>query len=89
MDHDDQFAEHDAKVRIVTDAVASLWPQFGPRGMPPECIFEGAIRGVGAILLSLGAKPAEIADLLDDMATGFRDLAPPKLRVVHSRDREA
>lgn len=77
-----EFAEHDAKVKIITEAVAALWPKFGPAGMPPEAIFEGAVKGAAVVLLSIGARPGEVAGLLEDMAAGFRDLAPPRLRVV-------
>lgn len=85
----DDFAAHDAKVKIIMDAVAGLWPKFGPHGMPPECIFEGAVRGASAVLLSLGMRPLGVADLLDDMAAGFRDLTAPKLKVVDGGKRDS
>jgi hypothetical protein len=79
---DEDFAEHDAKVKIITEAVAGLWPKFGPRGMQPEAIFEGAVRGAAVVALSLGATAIDVAELLEDMAAGFRDLKPPRLRLV-------
>ncbi|RUW26940.1 hypothetical protein [Mesorhizobium sp. M4B.F.Ca.ET.013.02.1.1] len=89
MTQTEDFTQHDANVKLIMEAVAGLWPKFGPKGMPPECIVEGAIRGAGAVLLSLGAKPHDVAGILDDMAAGFRDLDPPKLRLVHSRASQA
>lgn len=86
---DEDFAEHDAKVKIITEAVAGLWPKFGPRGMQPEAIFEGAIRGAAVVALSLGATPIDVAELLEDMADGFRDLRPPRLRLIKGRVADA
>lgn len=82
MTVENEIEAHDAKCKLVTGAIVELWQRLAVRGMQPECMFEGAVRGAGVVLLSVGTRPCDVADLLSDMANGFRDLAPPKLRVI-------
>lgn len=78
---------HDRDVRALTIAVANLLPKFGPAGVTPEAIFEGAVRGGGVALLSATpASPDDVANLLDAIASSFRDLGRPQLRVVHKAE---
>lgn len=67
------LADHAMSVQAIAEAVAKLMQRFGPMGVTPEAVFEGAVKGAAAMIvttreLSLG----EVADLLEGMADGFR-----------------
>jgi hypothetical protein len=74
---------HDRQVEVVRDAVAKLFERFGPKGLLPEAVFEGSVKG-GAIALIAGSNATadEVANLLETIAEGFRHLDRPQLRVV-------
>lgn len=74
---------HDRQVRAVSAAVAKLSTNLAPAEFTPEAVFEGAVKGGAAAILSLTDATAEqVANLLNDLAEGFRELERPSFRVV-------
>lgn len=74
---------HDFEVRAVMAALAKLTTPAAPHPCQPEAVFEGAIKGAAvAIMAHSDATVTDVADLLENMADGFRDLAGPNLHVV-------
>lgn len=70
---DHVLAEHDRNVRIVAGAVYGLLGQFGPRGLAPLSILEGAVRGAAqAMLQGNHSTPEEVAEYLEGCAAGMR-----------------
>lgn len=79
----DDSERHDRQVAVIRDAIVKLLVRFGPLGITPEAIFEGAIRGASIQLIAArGLTAEEVANLLRDMATGFENLDKPNLRIV-------
>ena len=74
---------HDRQVAAVAHSVANLLPKLAEQGFTPEVIFEGAVKGgATALLAGTDAEAGTVAELLDQMADAFRDLAAPQVRVV-------
>lgn len=64
-----------AQVDAIMRAVSELLPRFGPQGVPPEVIAEGAVKGAAVILMrGLGCTLFDVADVMDGFAEGFRNL---------------
>ncbi len=54
-------------------AIAKALIGLHERGeFPPELVFEGAIRGAAALLLSKGVTPEEVSKLIEDAADEIR-----------------
>lgn len=54
-------------------AIAKALIGLHERGeFPPELVFEGAIRGASALLMSKGASSEEVAKLIEDAADEVR-----------------
>ena len=63
-------------------AIAKLSERFADT-FTPEAIFEGAVKGGAVVLLSCPAvAAADVADLLEAIATEFRQLGAPKLSLA-------
>lgn len=60
-----------AQVLAVQKAVSNLIIKLG---FDSAVVFEGALKGGAAALLAKGAKPSDIAEMLEDFAAAFRDL---------------
>lgn len=70
---DEIVAAHDRHVVIVRDAVVSLVQRFGPSGLGPLAVLEGAVKGaVIALIAARMATIGEAADLLEEMADQCR-----------------
>jgi hypothetical protein len=69
----DETDMHARSVKAVAAAVAKLYLRFGPEGMTPEAIFEGAIKGSATAMMALRALSlGEVAELLERMAASIR-----------------
>lgn len=44
------------------------------KGYAPELVFEGAVRGAAALLMSNGCSPEEVAVLLEDAGRAIRSV---------------
>lgn len=76
-------AMHDRQVRAVMTAIAKLTTKAAPQQCSAAAVFEGAVRGGAlAVLAHSDATAADIAELLENFAAAFRDLAPPNFHVV-------
>ncbi|MCI5078250.1 hypothetical protein [Oricola sp.] len=79
----DDIERHDREVRAVMSALAKLTTPAAPHPCRPEAVFEGAIKGAAATIMAhTDATAADVADLLENIAHSFRDLARPNLHVV-------
>lgn len=58
-----------SQVLAVQKAVSNLIIKLG---FDSAVVFEGALKGGAAALIAEGAKPSNIADMLEDFATAFR-----------------
>lgn len=64
----EEIARHDRQADRVAAAVAALLERFGPAGLGPDAIAEGAIRGGVQVLIVAGATPGEVVAVLRGMA---------------------
>lgn len=58
-------AERAAKSKAVAKAVAALGDKLG---YDPDIVFEGAVRGAAALMLSRGTSAAEVCQLFEKCA---------------------
>lgn len=59
----------ESRSRAIAKAVVSLHER---KGYEPELVFEGAIRGAAALLMSQNCTPGDVAKLLSDAAEEIR-----------------
>ncbi len=57
--------EREAKSKAVAKAVAALGDKLG---YDPDIVFEGAVRGAAALMLSRGTSAADVAQLFEKCA---------------------
>lgn len=62
---DTNDAERAAKSKAVASSVANLGNKLG---YEPDIVFEGAVRGAAALLLSRGTSAADVAQLFEKCA---------------------
>lgn len=76
-------AMHDRQVRAVMSAIAKLTTNAAPQQITSAAVFEGAIKGGAiAILANSNATADDIAEILENFANSFRNIARPCLHVV-------
>lgn len=81
--NENEMEQHEAHVRIIMEAVSGLVPQFTARGLTPVAAFEGAVKGASVAMMALNdCSPAEVADLLEEMADHLRREDGAGLRVM-------
>lgn len=69
---------HELQVRAVERAVSRLLT----KGIEPDALFEGAVKGGAAAMIESGSKRGEVAELLRTMADAFSRIDGKTLRVV-------
>jgi hypothetical protein len=68
------LVQHARHVDTIAAAVAKLFVRFGPQGLSPEALFEGAVKGGAVAIMTARELDAwEVAALLEDLADAFRD----------------
>jgi len=64
---------HDRQADHIAGAVARLLEQFGPKGLTPDALCEGAIRGGIQAIVTAGATQADVVAILRGMADAVEE----------------
>lgn len=72
------LAAHDHNVKVFAQYVDKLARELYPKGLTPEAMIEGAVKGsAAAFMAARGVSRFQVGDILQAMADGMREQSYP------------